>query len=85
MSRPMNENQVIAPRVTLNAEQATTLARLCAVYEEMDVAPVLEAGRWHLLAWLTDCPEEGALDLGEVLVAVPRAAPSSQEVSHAGD
>jgi len=75
----------VGPRLTINAEQAATLARLCATYEEMDLAPVLDGDRWHLLAWWTDCPEEGALDLGEVLVAQPKAATTrTEEVCHAG-
>lgn len=74
----------VGPRMTINAEQAATLAKLCATYDEMDLAPVLEDGHWHLLAWWTDCPEEGALDLGEVLVVLPKAATTTtEEVCHA--
>ena len=74
----------VGPRMTINAEQAATLARLCATYEEMDLAPVLEGESWHLLAWWTDCPEEGALDLGEVLVVPPKAGTATTgEVCHA--
>ena len=74
----------VGPRMTINADQATTLARLCAMYEEMDLAPVLEGGRWHLLAWWSDCPEEGALDLGEVRVVAPTSATTkNEEVCHA--